>query len=191
MVGRMKAWHALALAAVVICGALAVSVAAQGGEPVVSVREVKEQVILYTLYRGPYEGVGAAIGKLFQTVGPKGLMPAGPISFVYLNNPELVAKEHYLTEIRFPVAEDALKLAGTLGEFTDVKRLPGMQVAVVSKPKGVTDVGALRRALASWMREQGYEAADNCSETFLNQAMDYAEMETEIVYPLRQFAQQP
>jgi len=191
MAGGMKSWHALLLVAAVACGAVAASVAAQGDQPAVSLRDVNEQVVLYTIYRGPYEGVGQAIVKLFQMAGPKGLTPTGRISFVYLNNPALVSTEHYLTEIRFPVAEDALKLAGTLGEFTDVKKLPAMQVAVIHKPIGVADPSGLRKALSAWVRQNGYETMDSCYETFFNRATDYAQMENEILYPVRKLAEQP
>jgi len=188
----LRSWRGLSLMAVLLVAVLAASAATQAPAGGVSLRETKEQVVLYTIYRGPYEGVGAKIGSLFQLAMPKGIMPAGPISFVYLNNPELVSKEHYLTEIRIPVGEDALKLAGTLGEFTDVKRLAAMQVAVISKPKGETDVGALRRTLAAWMREHGYEGIDTCCERFLSPMPTggYADMETEIMWPVKQIPAQ-
>lgn len=182
----------------VLCALLTVAVmavayvSAQPGEGQLqcSVRDVPEQVVLYTLHRGPYGAVGPPIGKLFGLAGQKGITPRGSISFVYLNNPELVSQEHWLTEIRMPVGEDALKLAGTLGEFTDVKRLPAMETAVLRKPRGIDDAGAVRERLYAWMRQQGYAAADACGEVFLSHAAggDYSEMETEIFVPVEKVA---
>jgi len=182
----------------VLCALLTVAViavayaSAQPGEGGLecTIRNVPEQVVLYTLHRGPYDAVGPPIGKLFGLAGQKGVMPRGSISFVYLNNPELVAQEHWLTEIRIPVGEDALKLAGTLGEFTDVKRLPAMETAAVKKPKGIEDAGAVRERLYAWVRQQGYAAADACGEVFLSHAAggDYSEMETEVFVPVEKVA---
>ncbi len=95
-----------------------------------------------------------------------------------------------LSEIRIPVGEDALKLTGTLGEFTDVKRLPAMEAAVLRKPKGIDDAGAVRERLYAWVRQQGYAAADACCEVFLSHsaAGDYSEMETEIFVPVEKVA---
>ncbi len=182
---KLSAWCALvALTAMAVAY---VSAQSDEGQLKCSVRDVPEQVVLYTLHRGSYDAVGPTIGKLFGQVGQKGIMPSGPITFVYLNNPQLVSKEHWLTEIRVPVGEDALKLAGTLGDFTDVKRLPAMKVAVVQKPKGVGDPGPVRERLNAWIRQQGYQAADAYGEVFLSNAATggYAEMETEIVVPVK------
>jgi effector-binding domain-containing protein len=183
----------LVLAALVAAaGAAAAVLAAEPAKSDVSVRKVNEQVVLYTVYRGDYSGVGQTIGRLIGTAVQKGAPPAGPITFVYLNNPQFVSKEHYLTEIRIPVGADALKLAGTLGEFTDVKKLPAMEVAVIHKPVGQDNVPALRGALMRWMRENGYEAAEAFGETFLSQGgASYADMETEIFLPVQRAAAQP
>jgi effector-binding domain-containing protein len=153
----------------------------------VSVRQHPAQIVLYTVHRGSYEGAGHATGELFATAGRKGVMPRGPATFAYLNNPELVASEHWLTEIRIPVGEDALELAGQLGAFTDVKRLPEMTVAVLRKEKGQAEVAPLIDTLARWLRANGYVPLDAHTETFLSHSIsgDYASMETEIAVPVR------
>lgn len=175
------------LAGIVIVVAAAASVVTGADKSEVSVREVPAQVVLYTLHRGPYETVGQTIGGLFGQAMQNGMFPRGAMTLVYLNNPGLVSPEHYLTEIRIPVGEAALQKAGTLGEFTDVKRLPGMEMAVVQKPKGVEDPTSIRAGLSAWVQENGHVAIDSCVEKMQSQGPvgTYAEMETEIMFPIR------
>ena len=156
-------------------------------EQPVELRELDRQVVLYTIYRGDYAGVGAAIGRLFQTAGQNGVMPRGNVALAYLNNPRLVGKEHWLTEVRIPVGDDALKLAGTLGELTDVKELPAMQAVVAVKPVGVADAESLIDRMAAWCAQNGYTAMDAHYEVFLGQGMtsDYAQMKSELYLPVR------
>ena len=100
-----------------------------------------------------------------------------------------VSSEHYLTEIRIPVGKDALKLAGTLGEFTDVKTLPAMEVAAVIKPAGQADPNAIYDYLYARITRQGYMAADNACETFLtNGKENYAQMKSEIMVPVKKLS---
>ncbi len=156
-------------------------------KPEFTLRKVNEQTVLYTIYRGPYENIGLAIGKLFALAGRNGLIPKGPLSCAYLNNPQLVSKEHYLTEIRIPVDKDALKLAGTLGEMTDVKTLPAIEIVVAKKPKGTTDPSPIYDRLYTWLYKNGYAEIDNPCEVFLSQAMsgNYEQMEAEIMIPVK------
>jgi len=151
------------------------------------IQKVDEQVVLYTLYRGSYEKAGAAIGKLFALAGQKGIRPAGNAYFTYLNNPELVSNKHWLTEIRLPVNKEALKLAGSLGEFTDIKKLPAMKTATAIKPKGTTNAGELLSILYAWIFKNGFTPVDAHSERFLENVTsgDYAQMKTRIIIPVR------
>ncbi len=155
-----------------------------------SIRKVEEQVVLYTIHRGSYDKSANAIGKLFALAGQKGIRPQGGVTFTYLNNPERVSKEHWLTEIRIPVGKEALKLAGTLGKFTDVKTLAATEAAVAVKPQGQADPGSLYADLAAWIFSQGYASIEGPSETFLTNAMagDYALMKTEITIPVEKIA---
>lgn len=186
---RSRRWVGVCLAALVVLAAASFGRARSQEQAEVSLREVGPEVVLYTLHRGPYQGVGPAIGKLFALVGQKGLMPAGNITFVYLNSPELISDEHYLTEIRVPVGEKALQMAGTLGEFTDVKRMPAMKLAVIHKPVGVEDPAGMRQRLYGWLSQNGYRAVDTCQETFLSHGgASYADMESEIAVPVAKTA---
>jgi len=158
-------------------------------KPSFAIKNVEPQVVLYTLYRGSYDKVGPAIGKLFALAGQKQIIPRGPVSLVYLNNPMWVSSEHWLTEIRIPVGEEALKFAGTLGEMTDVKALPAMEVAAVVKPAGQADPNAIYDYLYTRIVRQGYMATDNACETFLtNGKENYAQMKSEIMVPVKKIA---
>ena len=84
-------------------------------KPGFTIRQAPKEVVLYTICRGPYEKVGPSIGKLYALAGQKGIIPRGSAYYVYLNNPQRVSSQHYLTEIRIPVGQDALKLTGSLG----------------------------------------------------------------------------
>ena len=165
---------------------------AAGETSEVSVRKVEEHVVVYTIYRGSYDGLGMAIGKLFGVIGKNKLRPAGPPSYAFLNNPKMVANEHRLTEIRIPVQKGALELAGTLGEMTDVKTMPAMEVAVAVKPEGMADPAPIYEKLVTWIYRNGYGIADTSYETYLTNTMsgDYSKMKSEIAFPVSpQFSQ--
>ena len=163
--------------------------ASTAAKPAITVRKVEPQVVLYTIYRGSYEKAGSAIGKLFALAGQNRIQPRGPVYYVYLNNPNQVSSEHWLTEIRIPVGKDALKITGILGEMTDVKTLPAMEMAVAVKPQGLTDPSPIYTALYAWAVKQGYMVAGSSREVFLTNAMSgsYAQMKTEIMLPVQKF----
>ena len=179
----------LVLAVVIIVAAgVGISAKVSQDQDKFTVRQVKEQVVLYTIYRGNYDKVGPAIGKLFALAGQKGLMPPkGPVSFAYLNNPQMVSSEHWLTEIRIPVSEEALGQAGKLGEMTDVKKLPAMEVAVAVKPEGVADPAPIYDRLMKWRYKNKYIGVEAPIEIFLTNATsgDYTQMKAEIMIPVQ------
>jgi len=158
-------------------------------QPKISIRQLEPQTVLYTIFRGGYDKMGPAIGKLYALAATKGIFPRGSLSCVYLNNPEYVSSEHLLIEIRIPVGKEAMELVGTLGEMTDVKTLPAMEVAVAVKPVGQADPGTIYNRLYSWIAKQGYRAADNACETFLtNNERNYAKMKSEIMIPVKKLS---
>ncbi len=161
-----------------------------GTENKYNVKKQDEQVVLYTLYRGNYDDVGASIGKLFQLAGQHGISPRGPLTFSYLNNPMLVEKEHRLTEIRIPVGRDALKHAGKLGEMTDVKVIKPHVVVTCTKPAGVENVEPLWTGLMNWVASHGYVSLEGPREVFLSgqETGNYADMETEVQLPVEKSA---
>ena len=163
---------------------------AWAADPNLAVGEVKieqapAEVVLYTIYRGPYERMGQAIGSLFMVAGQKQIQPQGPVTMVYLNCPKEVTPEHYLTEVRVPVGEEALQHAGQLGEMTDIKRLPAVEVMVVEKPVGVADPSPIYQYLMVWTARHGYLVAGGPRETMLGMGgPDYASMHTRIALPV-------
>jgi len=179
----------LVLLAIGLTAVIAVRICAktQAVKSAFTIRKVKPQVVLYTVYRGSYDEAGKAVGKLYALAGKKGISPRGGAYYVYLNNPQNVSSGHWLTEIRIPVAKDALKLAGTLGEMTDIKQLPAIEVAVAVKPEGQADPSPIYDSLGAWVLKQGYVATDSPREKFLTnaQAGDYAQMKSEIMVPVR------
>ena len=184
---RSKVWLflmvALVLTATVTVGILADQVTDKSG---VTIRQVKPQTVLYTIYRGDYDKAGQAIGSLYAMAVQKQIWPSGPLHFAYLNNPKHVSSEHWLTEIRIPVREEALKHAGTLGEMTDVKKLPAMTVVVATKPAGLADSEPIYVRVDNWIFKQGYAGIAGPCEKFLANAAtgDYARMKSEIMIPV-------
>jgi len=180
---KVKIWLVLSL----VVGVAAVFAESQVDESKFVIRKIDEQVVLYTIQRGSYDKAGMAIGKLFALAGQKGLQPCGSVSYVYLNNPQCVSSEHWLTEIRIPVSKEALKYAGTLGEMTDVKILPSMEVAVAIKPEGQADQSDIYNRIYIWIIKQNYMVLDSACETFLTNSMsgNYAQMKSQIAIPVK------
>jgi effector-binding domain-containing protein len=185
---KVRIWLPLLLAMVLmVISAVEIFAEQAAGKPEITIRKMQPQTVLYTIYRGSYDKMGKAIGNLYALAGGKGIYPHGALSCVYLNNPQLVSSEHWLTEIRIPMGEDALKLSGTLGEMTDVKTLPAMDAAVAIKPEGVTDPNLIYENLSRWIHKEGYTDIDGSIEVFLsNGAMgSYAQMKSEIMIPVK------
>ena len=155
----------------------------------IAIRQIEEEVVLYTIHRGSYDKIGPVIGRLYALAGKKGISPRGPVYYVYLNNPNRVSNEHWLTEVRIPVSKDALKAAGTLGKMTDIKTLPATEVAVAVKPEGQADPSGIYNKLYAWISKEGYIATDSAREVFLSNVMsgNYAQMKTEIMIPVQKF----
>ncbi|MHC4444507.1 MAG: hypothetical protein ACYTF1_24105 [Planctomycetota bacterium] len=184
---KTKIWVLLLLLVVFMVG-IAAEIYAKTAttKPAVHIRKVDEQVVLYTIYRGSYHQMSRAIGELYALAGRKGIIPRGPMTYAYLNNPKYVSSQHLLTEIRIPVGKEALKSAGTLGKMTDVKKLPARQVAVAVKPQGLADPSPIYAQLYAWTYQNGYMAIGGCCEKFLSHSMqgNYAQMKSEIMVPV-------
>lgn len=157
----------------------------------ITIREQPPQIMLYTIVRGPYQKPGPAVSQLFAQANKNGIRPMGSPAYSYLNNPKLVSSEHFLTEIRIPVGDEALKLAGTLGEMTDVKKVPAMTVAVVVKPKGISDPAPIYEKVYTWVYKNEYRVIDSPSEKFLinGEYGDYAQIKSEIITPIEKISE--
>jgi effector-binding domain-containing protein len=184
---KLKVWFVLLLAAALsVLGIAEISTKPAAPVPPFTIGKVEPQVVLYTLHRGSYDKTGATVGKLFALAGQKSITPRGPLSYAYLNNPQRVSSEHWLTEIRIPVGKEALQLSGTLGDFTDVKTLPAAEVAIAIKPQGQADPGPIYDSLYTWIFKQGYMPDDGAYEVFLSEGpmTDYSQMKTKIMVPI-------
>jgi effector-binding domain-containing protein len=190
--GKLKLFS-LALLAVGLTAVSTIRICAESPteKSAFTIRRLEPQVVLYTVYRGGYDRLGKATGNLYALAGKKRISPRGGACYVYLNNPRNVSSQHLLTEIRIPVDASALKLAGSLGEITDVKELPAMEVAVAIKPKGQADPASIYDNLYPWIIKQGYTIVDSACERFLTNADagDYANMESEIMVPVKRASQ--
>ncbi len=69
----------------------------------VGVKQTDAMEVAATLYKGPYEEVGAAYGTLVGWLAQNGYQVIGPAEEVYLNDPQSTPSAELLTEVRFPV----------------------------------------------------------------------------------------
>ena len=186
-----KVKYAVVMTVLIVIAAFCIAATEVSSKPKFEIRKVEQQTVLYTIYRGPYEKSGQSVGKLFALAGQKGIIPRGSVQYAYLNNPQSISKEHYLTEIRIPVVKDALKLAGTLGEMTDIKVLAAIEMVVAKKPKGQADSNSIYNDMSKWIYENKYTSWDTPVEVFLSGAEggDYSQMEAEIMFPVKKIEQ--
>ena len=174
------AWMMLCLCSRALC-------AQQTPDPdQVSIRTVPSQTVIYAVVRGSYDKLGETFGRLYGLIGSSGLKPVDTAVSVHLNNPKTTAKEHWLTEIRIPVDDTAIKLAGTLGPMTDVKTVPQMSVAVGLKHKGSADPGDVIHRVYQWALQNGYSPSEAPMQRVISdtQTHDYSQMEVEILVPV-------
>jgi len=73
------------------------------GEGEFRIEELPSRLEAVLLYKGPYDCVGPAWGRVFDAVFKGGYRMSAPPMEVYLNDPMEVPPEELLTEIRVPV----------------------------------------------------------------------------------------
>ena len=69
----------------------------------VMIKIIPEHTVIATLHKGPYTEVGPVIHGLAEYAVKNGYDVIGPVTEVYLNNPNEVDPEELLTEVQFPV----------------------------------------------------------------------------------------
>lgn len=69
----------------------------------VKIKTEPEQLVLSTVYKGPYSGCGAAIGALAQYAYKNGYEIIGPPMEVYISDPNETPESELITEMCFPV----------------------------------------------------------------------------------------
>jgi len=160
----------LPVVGLLVVSVVEISAKSPDGASAITIRKIDKQVVLYTIVRGSYAKAGMESGMLYARAAPKQITPRGSACFVYLNNPQKTSAEHWLSEVRIPVDAEALKYAGSLGDMTDVKEVPAMEVAVVVKPEGVAEPSSIYRDLERGMFNNSYMAEDGPCEKFLTNA---------------------
>jgi AraC family transcriptional regulator len=66
-------------------------------------KEIPEHTVLAAMHIGPYTEVGPVIHALVDYAVKNGYDVVGPITEVYLNDPNLVSESELLTEVQLPV----------------------------------------------------------------------------------------
>ncbi|MCC7564025.1 MAG: GyrI-like domain-containing protein [Methanobacterium sp.] len=69
----------------------------------VKIKTIPEQMVLSTVYKGPYSECGTAIGALAQHAYQNGYEIIGPPMETYISDPNETPEEDLLTEMCFPV----------------------------------------------------------------------------------------
>ncbi len=69
----------------------------------VQVKVIPEHTVISTMHKGPYDKVGPVIEGLAKYALENNYDIIGPVTEVYLNNPNEVKPEELLTEVQFPV----------------------------------------------------------------------------------------
>jgi effector-binding domain-containing protein len=92
---------------------------------------VPSTTVACNVMKGPYDGIGAAIGKVMGFMAEKELSPAGAPTLLYVVCPaETKDPAKYVTEVCFPVAAPPPAAPEESGEFV-VKGLPATRVLAV------------------------------------------------------------
>jgi AraC family transcriptional regulator len=69
----------------------------------VKIKTIPAQLVLSTVYKGPYSGCGNAIGALAQYAHQNGYEIIGPPMETYISDPNETPESELLTEMAFPV----------------------------------------------------------------------------------------
>jgi effector-binding domain-containing protein len=94
-------------------------------------KDVPAMTVACDVMRGPYDGVGAAIGKVMGFMAERGLGPVGAPTLLYVVCPaETKDPAKYVTEVCFPVAAPPPAVPEESGDFV-IKGLPATRVLAV------------------------------------------------------------
>jgi effector-binding domain-containing protein len=94
-------------------------------------KDVPSMTVACDVMKGPYDGIGAAIGRLMGFMAEKQLAPAGVPTLLYVVCPaETKDPAKYVTDVCFPVAAPPPAAPEESGEFV-VQGLPPVRVLAV------------------------------------------------------------
>jgi len=71
----------------------------------VTIKKISPHCVVSTIHKGAYEQTEQVYLILMEYAVEKGYLIAGPVTEVYLNNPDEVYPSKLLTEVRFPVTK--------------------------------------------------------------------------------------
>jgi effector-binding domain-containing protein len=111
------------------------------------------------VHEGDHGKLGEGFARVMTIVGETGLMPMGPVTAVFLNDPAETELVDLRTEIRAPVMLMGPPPAA-LPEGAEIRSIPAVKVATVTvrAPYGTFE-GPKIGALAAWAAEQGLAQA--------------------------------
>jgi len=72
-------------------------------DPAVEVRNLEPCRVVSLVHRGSYETIGQAYRRLHGYAAEKGLLIAGPMRDLYLNDPNSVSPDEIMTEVQVPI----------------------------------------------------------------------------------------
>ncbi|MBN2589904.1 MAG: GyrI-like domain-containing protein [Sedimentisphaerales bacterium] len=151
----------------------------------ISIREIPQQTVLYTIYRGSHFKIGKAINELYALAEEKGIQTYGNVSTCFLNSPVTETCSHQIIEIQIPVEDIAINQSGTLGNMTDIKQIPAMKVAVAVKPEGFNDPTSVLTELFTWINKKGYVVRGRMRQSIQNENKGYYKnLRTEFLIPI-------
>lgn len=128
---------------------------AQAVPGVPRIRFMPPMTVAYTVHKGPYPGIGKAMGGLISWIGRKGLDVMGSPAFLYHKDPSNAkSPAEYVTEIQYPVASPLADVAGNEG--FGVKKSNGTEIAVQVAMGPYEKAGEGYKKLAAWISRQGY-----------------------------------
>lgn len=164
-------------------------------EPAITVRDLDEETVLYTIHEGTYESAIDSIERLQQIRDENGWSSSGDFGyFLYLNDPEPGREEDRLIEIRLPVEPAALAAADAIQSeasanglgTTGVKQVWPARVASVPKRAGVSDPTPLWDDVYAYAESVGLDSSLGPIERFdgisgIPATCAYNELETELM----------
>ena len=100
--------------ALLAAGAVKISVEPAPKEAALTIRNLDEQIVLYTIYRGSYDKIGPAIGKLFALAGQKAIRPAAIYQKLY----RWIAAQGYVVT---DAASEIFLTNATTGDYAKMK----------------------------------------------------------------------
>lgn len=71
----------------------------------VKIKIIPEQLVISTVYKGPYSECGMALGTLAQYAYKNGYEIVGPPMEIYLSDPNETPENELVTEVNFPVVK--------------------------------------------------------------------------------------